>query len=183
MATIVLFIVPGLLLLAWFVRTSYAPWLLLGILYNKETAQTVRGDAELDGANMREHGETWRLRFAWTHNIKTPIYQAFVKQGGAPWVVLNDPREIEDLNMRRNKEFDRVREGTNTLSVIAPHATIAHRTQLQSSSSNAGSGRAPCTQTSFKNSRAQRQRSCHATSRALEGKAVQSRHESDACSP
>lgn len=129
MPMIVLSMVSGLLLLAWYVRSKYsASRLLPGIPYNKETAKTIRGDAEWDLANIRETGESWRQRFAWTHKIGTPIYQAFIRPGGAPWVVLNDPREIEDLTMRRNKEFDRVREGTNTFSVIAPNATIAQTT-------------------------------------------------------
>ncbi|RYP75284.1 hypothetical protein DL771_002504 [Monosporascus sp. 5C6A] len=83
------------------------------------------GDAKLISADMRDHGETWKHRFGWTHQIRSPIYQAFFKPGGRPWVILADPREIEDITARRDKEFDKDKtRGTNTFAVIAPKATI-----------------------------------------------------------
>ncbi|KAI1767041.1 cytochrome P450 [Hypoxylon sp. FL1150] len=57
----------------------------------------------------------------------SPIFQLFMNPFSKPYVMIDDPREVTDLLLRRNKEFDKSIAG-GVWQTFLPYSTIAQRT-------------------------------------------------------
>jgi hypothetical protein len=78
-----------------------------GIPYNYASARSIFGDIP----SMMKWKKDTRETFTWMteqcRRLNAPMVQIFVKPFSAPWVVIVDARECQDVLTRRSKEFDR----------------------------------------------------------------------------
>ncbi|KAF2031509.1 cytochrome P450 [Setomelanomma holmii] len=106
------------------VYRALLPKPLPGIPYNKDAATKLFGDIP---EMMRYVLRTKRI-FCWLTSLTTrhqsPIIQAFIKPGSLPWVVVTDPRESQDILLRRTKEFDRSGFFSELIGGILPEQHI-----------------------------------------------------------
>ncbi|KAK7956748.1 Cytochrome P450 monooxygenase TRI13 [Apiospora aurea] len=99
-----------------------------GIPYHKHSAKRLFGDLPDYVASYRKHGEFYQYRHESVKKLGFPMYQFFMTPLSKPLVVLEDPREVEDICLRRNREFDRAPLTSNILGVVMPHSSIVKKT-------------------------------------------------------
>lgn len=116
----------GLFLLA---RRSLYPKPYPGIPYNEESARRITGDIPNLVPIIQATNEFSYSIFAiTTQKLGQPIAQMLFPGIRKPLIILEDPREIEDIIVRRNKEFDKAPMAIDTFSPMFPNATLAQYT-------------------------------------------------------
>lgn len=113
---------------------SIASWLLFykyifpkpyhGIPYNHAAAKRISGDLPDLLAHYKRTKEASSYSFQQCKKLKSPIVQLFLRPFSPPIVCLDDPRETEDILLRRTKEFDRAPSTTAFFKPVIPHATL-----------------------------------------------------------
>ncbi|PVH99930.1 cytochrome P450 [Periconia macrospinosa] len=97
----------GFVIAMYILYRAALPHPLAGMPYNKDAAAKLFGDVP----EMMRYVMHQRQIFCWltslTKRHQSPIVQVFIKPMSLPWVVLTDPRESQDILLRRTKEFDR----------------------------------------------------------------------------
>jgi hypothetical protein len=89
-----------------------------GIPYNEASARRITGDVMNFAPIIKKTNEISGSVFTvTTQKLGTPIAQVLFPGFRKPIIVLEDPREIEDIIVRRNKEFDK---GPTTVDVFGP---------------------------------------------------------------
>ncbi|KAK8076195.1 hypothetical protein PG994_003467 [Apiospora phragmitis] len=79
-----------------------------GIPYNKESAHRITGDIpDLVSVIQRTNESSDAIFTITTQKLGTPVVQLLFLGLRKPLIVLEDPQEIEDIVLRRNKEFDK----------------------------------------------------------------------------
>ncbi|KAK4206101.1 cytochrome P450 [Rhypophila decipiens] len=108
----------GLFVVLYLAYRALLPKPLAGIPYNKDAANKLFGDVpEVMGyVKSTKQIYAWFTELAVKH--KSPVVQAFIKPGSLPWVVVTDPYEIQDILLRRTKDFDRASFFHDVLSGI-----------------------------------------------------------------
>ena len=101
---------------------------LPGIPYNQHSAKRLFGDLPDYVASFRKHGEFYHWRHENAKKLGFPLYQFFLTPLSKPLLVLEDPREVEDICLRRNKDFDRATFLSRVLGVVMPHSSIVKTT-------------------------------------------------------
>ncbi|KAK8128198.1 hypothetical protein PG984_009306 [Apiospora sp. TS-2023a] len=101
---------------------------LPGIPYHKHSAQRLFGDLPDYVASYRKHGEFYQYRHESVKRLGFPMYQFFMTPLSRPLIVLENPREVEDICLRRNREFDRAPLTSNILGTVMPHSSIVKKT-------------------------------------------------------
>ncbi|KAK7927713.1 cytochrome P450, partial [Apiospora marii] len=101
---------------------------LPGIPHHKHSAQRLFGDLPDYVASYRKYGEFYQYRHESVKRLGFPMYQFFMTPLSRPLVVLEDPREVEDICLRRNREFDRAPFTSNILGTVMPHSSIVKKT-------------------------------------------------------
>lgn len=100
-----------------------------GIPYNKESLHRIAGDIPILNPVIEATNEFSHAAFTiTTRRLGVPMAQLLLPGYRRPLIVLEDPREAEDIMIRRNKEFDR---GASTVEMFAPffqHATLGQHT-------------------------------------------------------
>ncbi|KAH9905754.1 cytochrome P450 [Xylariomycetidae sp. FL2044] len=100
-----------------------------GIPYNKESANRVTGDIPALVPSIKDMNEFSSAVFSiTTQKLGTPIAQLLFPGIRKPLVILEDPREIEDLLVRRNKEFDKAPMALDLVAPMFPRSSIAQYT-------------------------------------------------------
>ncbi|KAK8079992.1 Cytochrome P450 oxidoreductase [Apiospora hydei] len=99
-----------------------------GIPYHKHSAKRLFGDLPDYVASYRKHGEFYQYRHESVKKLGFPMYQFFMTPLSKPLIVLEDPREVEDICLRRNREFDRAPLTSNILGVVMLHSSIVKKT-------------------------------------------------------
>ncbi|KAK6852539.1 cytochrome P450 [Apiospora arundinis] len=100
---------------------------LPGIPYHKHSARRLFGDLPDYVASYRKHGEFYHYRHESIKRLGFPLYQFFMTPLSKPLLVLEDPREVEDICLRRNRDFDRAPLTSNILGVVMPHSSIVKK--------------------------------------------------------
>ncbi|RYP21688.1 hypothetical protein DL765_002149 [Monosporascus sp. GIB2] len=100
-----------------------------GIPYNEESANRVTGDIPdlvpvIQATNEFSHA----LFVVTTQKLGMPIAQLLFPGIRKPLITLEDPREIEDIILRRNKEFDKATMAIDIFAPMFPRASIAQYT-------------------------------------------------------
>jgi len=99
-----------------------------GIPYNEASAKRLMGDIpDLVNIVKETSGFSDALFTITTQKLGTPIAQ-FLFPGIRKLIVLEDPREIEDLLVRRHKEFDKAPMALNIFRPMFPRASLAQFT-------------------------------------------------------
>ncbi|KAI1121695.1 cytochrome P450 [Nemania abortiva] len=100
-----------------------------GIPYNEASANRATGDIPDLVPIIQETKEYSHSIFAvTTQKLGTPIAQLLFPAIRRPLIVLEDPREIEDILVRRNKEFDKAPAALDILSPMFPKGSISQYT-------------------------------------------------------
>lgn len=116
----------ALITMAW--RKLY-PKPYPGIPYNEESANRVTGDIPDLVPIIEASGEFSNSVFSiTTQKLRTPIAQLLFPAVRKPLIILDDPREIEDIIVRRNKEFDKAPIAIDIFSPMFPQASISQYT-------------------------------------------------------
>ncbi|KAK4447384.1 cytochrome P450 3A24 [Podospora aff. communis PSN243] len=127
--TLVIFGIIGLGI-AWLYRRLLPTILPNGIPYDHSSAYRPFGDGFAVKAEGKRTLETSIAMFSQCQKLGSPIVQFLLTSlpGTNPAVVLDDPREVEDILLRRNREFDRSTLTTELFDKILPTSTIAQVT-------------------------------------------------------
>ncbi|ORY67353.1 cytochrome P450 [Pseudomassariella vexata] len=118
----------ALLALGYLIYLRLHPRPLPGIPYHLASAQRISGDKPDILASFRELGEFSPHRNASCRKLGFPLIQYFFSPVLPPGLWLDDPREVEDILLRRNKEFDRSTTTSIIIGTIMPHSSIVKMT-------------------------------------------------------
>lgn len=99
-----------------------------GIPYQPHAVKSILGDLPEIKRNAQETGEPSMAMFSVARRLGTPICQLLLTSLVPPVILLDDPREIEDVLVRRNREFDRSPLSVDLFRAHFPRSTIAQYT-------------------------------------------------------
>ncbi|KAI1270111.1 cytochrome P450 [Xylariaceae sp. FL1019] len=112
--------------IAMIIRKLY-PTPFPGIPYNPESAKRIMGDIPNMIPIIQATNERSGPVFAASaQKLGTPIAQLLLP--GKPLIVLEDPRQVEDIILNRNKEFDKAPRAVDVMAPMFPNGTIGQRT-------------------------------------------------------
>ena len=95
-----------------------------GIPYNVGAANRITGDLPDLLDHYKRTKEASSFSFEQCKKLQSPIIQLFLRPFSPPFICLDDPREIEDIMLRRTKEFDRAPSTIAYFKPLIPHATL-----------------------------------------------------------
>ena len=95
-----------------------------GIPRNNAAAHRISGDLPDLLAHYKATKEASAFAFQQCTKLKSPLIQLFLRPFSPPFICLDDPREIEDVMLRRTKEFDRAPSTIAFFKPLIPHATL-----------------------------------------------------------
>lgn len=107
---------------------SLLPKPLPGIPYKALSAKRILGDIPDCTEWQKEHGDLFPVFAQRFQELNTPIYQAFFRPGGRPWVMVSDYREARDVMTRRTREFDRSDFFGDAFAGILPNNHVGMKT-------------------------------------------------------
>jgi hypothetical protein len=100
-----------------------------GIPYNEASANSLTGDIMDIAPLIKETKEFSDALFTvTTQKLGTPIAQLLFPGIRKPLIILEDAREIEDIIVRRNKEFDKAPMALDIFGPMFPRASLAQFT-------------------------------------------------------
>ncbi|KAJ4302484.1 hypothetical protein N0V88_002629 [Collariella sp. IMI 366227] len=100
-----------------------------GIPYNEASAKRLTGDILNLAPIVKETNEfSNALLEVTTQRLGTPIAQLLFPNIRKPLVILEDPREIEDIIVRRGKEFDKAPMALDIVGPMFPRGTLSQFT-------------------------------------------------------
>ncbi len=103
-----------------------------GIPYVEASANRMSGDVPNLMSIFRETEEVTDAMFTvTTQKLGTPIAQVLFPRFRKPIIVLEDPHEIEDIIVRRHKEFDKARTNVDFFAPMFPRGTLSQYTTPQ----------------------------------------------------
>ena len=116
----------AVLMLLW--RQRY-PKPLPGIPYNAASAWRIAGDVTDLLPLIKATNEFSESVFTiTTQKLGTPVAQLLLPGFRKPLVILEDPREAEDIVVRRNKDFDKAAMSIDLFKPMFPRATFSQTT-------------------------------------------------------
>jgi cytochrome P450 len=127
MATAIAFTVLLLASLAWLYWRAL-PKPLPDIPHNRDSAGRVAGDLPGLLAHVRKTKEIASFAFQQCRNLQSPLVQVFLRPFSPPILFLDDPRETEDILLRRTREFDRAPSTAAFFKPIVPRSTMVRLT-------------------------------------------------------
>ncbi|KAF3768620.1 cytochrome P450 monooxygenase [Cryphonectria parasitica EP155] len=95
-----------------------------GIPYNHDAVQKLFGDVPEMMAYILRTKRIFCWLSALNERHSSPIVQVFVKPMSPPWIVLTDPLEVQDILLRRTREFDRSRFVGDLIDGILPQQQL-----------------------------------------------------------
>ncbi|KAK7926796.1 hypothetical protein PG985_003794 [Apiospora marii] len=95
------------LLLYRLAKYVFYPQPLPGIAYDPESAQRWRGDQPAVEAVYARLHKWMSPLMSRSLDLQSPVHQLFMNPFSRPLVVVDDPREVHDLLMRRSRDFDK----------------------------------------------------------------------------
>ncbi|KAL7934331.1 hypothetical protein V8C35DRAFT_280076 [Trichoderma chlorosporum] len=104
------------------------PQPVAGIPYNKKSAKSVLGDTLGLIQHLRKHGTFHDWIAQQPNELNSPIFQLFLQPFGKSFIYLTDPRETQDILLRRTKEFDRSKFFMDVFAGTVPNHHIIQLT-------------------------------------------------------
>lgn len=95
-----------------------------GIPHNPAAANRISGDLPDLLKHYKRTKEASGFSFEQCKKLKSPIVQLFLRPFSPPFICLDDPRETEDIMLRRTKEFDRAPSTIAFFKPLIPHSTL-----------------------------------------------------------
>ncbi|KAK7224694.1 hypothetical protein V2G26_012697 [Clonostachys chloroleuca] len=100
-----------------------------GIPYNKESAGRILGDVPLLAPLIAQTKEfSGSITATTTRRLGSPVAQLLFPNIRKPLIVVEDAREIEDIILRRTKEFDKAPTTVDIVLPLFPHGTVSQYT-------------------------------------------------------
>lgn len=122
----------GIVLAFMWLRRRLMPKPYPGIPYNEESAGRISGDIPNLIPIIEATNEFSNSLFTiTTQKLGLPIAQMLFPGIRKPMVVIEDPREIEDIMVRRNKEFDKAPMAIDMIAPMFPNGTLPQYTTPQ----------------------------------------------------
>lgn len=119
----------GIVLALLWLRRKLMPKPYLGIPYNEESVRRITGDIPNLMPIIEATNEFSNTLFTvTTQKLGMPIAQLLFPGLRKPMVIIEDPREIEDIMIRRNKEFDKAPMAVDMFAPMFPNSTLAQYT-------------------------------------------------------
>lgn len=100
-------VLGAVLVLVYALYRAALPKPIPGIPHHVASANSVLGDAPAMVKHKQKYATTFDWMTAQTEKLNSPIVQLFLKPFSRPIVVVTDHREIQDVVLRRAKDFDR----------------------------------------------------------------------------
>lgn len=100
-------VLGAVLVLFYALYRAALPKPIPGIPYHEASAKSVLGDAPAMLRHKNKNATVFDWMTAQTLELNEPVVQLFLKPFSKPVVVVTDQREIQDVVLRRAKEFDR----------------------------------------------------------------------------
>jgi len=116
--------VAAITLLVW----SLYPKPLPGIPYDPASPRRMLGDIPGFAAKAQLTKETSQTMFMLSERLGVPVAQFLSTRFMRPMVLIDDPREVEDVLNRRNREFDRAPFTARLFQPLLPRSTVAQMT-------------------------------------------------------
>ncbi|RYP27386.1 hypothetical protein DL767_007705 [Monosporascus sp. MG133] len=120
MLSVVVLLVCSLAYLYWLALPKPYP----GIPHNKASARRLAGDLPGLLSHYKKTKEIASFSFQQCRNLNSPIVQIFLRPFSRPFIFLDDPREIEDILLRRGREFDRAPSTIAFFKPLVPEASM-----------------------------------------------------------
>ncbi|KAM7183599.1 Cytochrome P450 [Rhypophila sp. PSN 637] len=117
-----------LLLITFYVYRKLHPTPLPGIPHNRDAPSRLFGDLARLEAASRTTTDMSTVVFSFAQELRSPIAQICFTSFSKPWVIIDDPREAEDIVLRRTKDFDRSKVTNGYFRPILPKSTMAQLT-------------------------------------------------------
>ena len=115
----------GSLALAFVARRRFYPKPYAGIPYNQHAANRLTGDIpNLVPVIKATNEHSAPLLAITTQRLRRPLAQLLFPALRPPLLILDDPREIEDVLVRRGREFDRAPVSMHILRHYFPYAMM-----------------------------------------------------------
>jgi hypothetical protein len=118
----------GAILVLYFAWQRLFPQPLPGIPYIRESANQLFGDYPRMIKEARATGDVTFNIFHPNRELKQPVAQFLLPFFRRSLVVVDDPREAEDILSRRSKEFDRSPSTVRLFRPMIPKSTLAQYT-------------------------------------------------------
>lgn len=101
-----------------------------GIPYNEESARRITGDIPslIPLMQQEKTGFSTAVFALTTQKLGTPVAQFLFPGIRKPFIIIDDPLEIEDILHRRNKEFDKAPTAINLMQPLFPRGTLSQYT-------------------------------------------------------
>ncbi|KAI0973117.1 cytochrome P450 [Xylaria arbuscula] len=115
-------------LASYAVRCAALPKPVDGIPYHKSSATRVLGDAPAMIQHARRHGTVFDWMVQQAVILNSPIFQLFLKPFSKPAIFITDPREAQDILLRRTKDFDRSRFFKDVFGGTVPYCHVVQPT-------------------------------------------------------
>lgn len=97
-----------------------------GIPYNEKSARRLTGDLpDLMPLVQSSHEFNDSLLTITTRKLGQPIAQLLLPAIRNPVIVIDDPREVEDILLRRNKEFDKASMSIDLFAPMFPNGSLS----------------------------------------------------------
>lgn len=119
----------GIVLVVLWLRRTLTPKPYPGIAYNEESVGRITGDIPNLVPIIEATNEFSNTLFTvTTQKLGVPIAQLLFPGIRKPMVIIEDPREIEDILVRRNKEFDKAPMAIDMFAPMFPNSTLGQYT-------------------------------------------------------
>lgn len=100
-----------------------------GIPYNKESIKRITGDIPNLMPIIEATNKFFNTLFTvTTQKLGVPVAQLLFPGIRRPMVIIEDPQEIEDIMVRRNKDFDKAPMAIDMFAPMSPNSTLAQYT-------------------------------------------------------
>ena len=125
LTALVLVAIIGLLYLAY----QWAlPKPIPGIPYDSRSARHIAGSIPAILNFERQHGRKWPWFYGEAAKHNSPLTQVWMGPFSRPTVILSDYQESQDIQLRRNREFDRSRWVSEVFKRVLPHHHVTMMT-------------------------------------------------------
>ncbi len=121
--------IAGLVLLSLgYLIWKLYPTPLPGIPYTAASTRRLLGDIADIKAQTHRTGESSLAVMQVARRLGSPIAQLLTTSFGKSVIIIDDAREVEDILLRRNREFDRSPLTAEFFKSLLPHSTIVQPT-------------------------------------------------------
>lgn len=100
-------VLSAVIVLLYALYRAALPKPIPGIPYHEASASRMFGDAPSMVKHKQKHSTVFDWMTAQSLELNSPVVQIFLKPFFQPIVVITDPRESQDVLLRRAKDFDR----------------------------------------------------------------------------